>query len=287
MNQDPLPYPLQMRSGGSLPTHLSLSLDTPLDASYWLQRNWLQPPPRTPERVIDRALRKDWPFECTILKYKQAAGLLPPLPLWEPILTRGRTCQEAAYQHWKRAMDESWEDKHHRQQAAACQRHLDKEAACQVANDSLASVPPSNARRPPVVNGFLTRRLHILNTFSMRRPLVALWPNVLLLHNGWQPPKPSPYGFAAAAFMSGLPTRLCGNSNARPLLFICDTSRTAAHVQSLRRSSVDRQLQHEQKLWPTRPPSNIATRRPHRKHWPRSKLAMQWWNALQQRRQLQ
>jgi hypothetical protein len=86
-----------------------------------------------------------------------------------------------------------------------------------IANNSLMSVPPTNARRLPVVNGFLTRRLHVVNVFSMKRPLIALWPNALLLHDGWRPPEPSSYGFAAAASMSGLPARLRSNNNARPL----------------------------------------------------------------------
>jgi hypothetical protein len=45
------------------------------------------------------------------------------------ILTRGCTCQEAAYQHWKRFVDKLWEDKHHCHQAVACQRLLNKHAA--------------------------------------------------------------------------------------------------------------------------------------------------------------
>ncbi len=138
-----------------------------------------------------------------------------------------------------------------------------------VANDSLTRVPPTNARKPPVVNGYLTRRLHVLNAFSMKRLLVTLWPHVLLLHDGWQPLKPSSYGFAAAASMSRLPTRFCGDKNARPLSHVCDTSRTALCARCLQRSSIDRQPQREQRLWQTRPPNNIATRRPHgRKHWP-------------------
>ncbi len=106
-----------------------------------------------------------------------------------------------------------------------------------VPNNSLASMPPTNARRPPVVNGFSTRRLHVVNPFSMKRPLVALWPNALLTHNGWWPPEPSSYGFAATASTSGLPARLCGNNNARRsctfairagLLLACGTCGEAA-----------------------------------------------------------
>jgi hypothetical protein len=111
--------------------HLSSSLNTPLDASYWLQCNWLQPPLRAPEWVINWGLHKDWPFKRAILEYKQAAGLIPPLPLRRPILTGGFACQEATYQHWKRVVDKLWEDKRHCQQAAARQCHLDKEAARQ------------------------------------------------------------------------------------------------------------------------------------------------------------
>jgi hypothetical protein len=110
-------------------------------------------------------------------------------------------------------------------------------------NAYFTSVPPMNARRPPVVNGFSTRRLHVVNAFSTKRPLIALWPNALLLHDRWRPPKPSSYGFAAAASTSGLPARLCGNNNARLLLHVCNMSRTAACVQLLQRSSIDRQAQ--------------------------------------------
>ncbi len=73
MNQDPLPYPPQMRNGGSPPAHLSLSsLSNP---SAWLQYKWSQPPPRAPDWVrnapdnwIGRALHED----------QQATSMLPP-----------------------------------------------------------------------------------------------------------------------------------------------------------------------------------------------------------------
>jgi hypothetical protein len=111
-----------------------------------------------------------------------------------------------------------------------------------VTNDSLPSVPPMNARRPPVVNGFSTRRLHVVNTFLTKRPLVALWMNALLLHNGWRPPNPSSYGFAAASSTSGLPTRLRGDNNVRRLLHICNMSRTAACARRSRRSSIEMEM---------------------------------------------
>jgi hypothetical protein len=89
-----------------------------------------------------------------------------------------------------------------------------------VVNAFSTSVLPTNARRPPVVNGFSTRRLHSVNTFLMKRPLIALWPNTLLLHDRRWPPEPSSYGFAAAASTSGAPARLCGDNSARLLLHI-------------------------------------------------------------------
>ncbi len=131
-----------------------------------------------------------------------------------------------------------------------------------IANDSLTSVPPMNARRLPIVNGLSMRRLHVVNAFSTKRPLIALWPNALLLHDRWWPPEPSSYGFAAATSTSGLPARLCGHNNARLLLHVCDMRWRS------RRSSVDRQPQRKQRLWQMRPPSNIATRQLHgRKRW--------------------
>jgi hypothetical protein len=130
----------------------------------------------------------------------------------------------------------------------------------QPANAFLISILPTNARRPPVINGFSMRRLHVINAFLTKRLLVVLWPNALLLHNGWRPPEPSSYGFATAASTSGSPTRLCGDNNARPLLHVCDMSRTAAHAWCSQRSSIDRQLQCEQRLWQTRPPQGSHTR---------------------------
>jgi hypothetical protein len=137
-----------------------------------------------------------------------------------------------------------------------------------VANNSLTSVPLTNARRLPKINGFSMKRLHVVNAFLMKRPLIALWPNTLLLHDGWWPPKPSSYGFAATASTSGSPARLCSYNNARPLSHVCNMSRTAARARHSRRSSIDRQLQRKQRLWQMRPPSNVAMRWPHgRKHW--------------------
>ncbi len=89
-----------------------------------------------------------------------------------------------------------------------------------IANDSSTSVPPTNARRPSVINGFSMRRLHVVSAFSTRRPLIVLWTNALLSHAGWQQPKPSFYDFANVTSTSNSPTRLRGNKNARPLLHV-------------------------------------------------------------------
>jgi hypothetical protein len=97
MSQDPFPYPLQMRNGGSPLAHLSSSLDTTLDTSYWLRCNWLQPPPRAPEWWLDWALCNDWLLVCAICKYQQAAGLLPPSPLGGRPPSESQNHAEAAY----------------------------------------------------------------------------------------------------------------------------------------------------------------------------------------------
>jgi hypothetical protein len=108
-----------------------------------------------------------------------------------------------------------------------------------------------------------------------RRLLIALWPNGLLLHDRWPQPEPSSYGFAATASMSGLSTRLCGDRNARPLLHVCNTSRTAACAWHVRKSSIDRQLQCKQRFWPIRLTSGAG-----RMHWPQSNPAKSRPNAL-------
>ncbi len=79
------------------------------------------------------------------------------------------------------------------------------------------------------------------------------------------------------ASTSGLPARLRSNSNARPLLHVCNTSKTAACVRHLRRSSINRQLQCKQRLWPTRLMSSAG-----RMHWLWSNVAESWSNGLRQ-----
>ncbi len=89
MSLDSLPCPPQMRNGGLLLAHLSLSLDTLINPSGWLKIKWSQPPPRTPQWVIiswyippsnacTSCNDKDW-YDCIWCKDHQAVGL-PPLP---------------------------------------------------------------------------------------------------------------------------------------------------------------------------------------------------------------
>ncbi len=247
-----------MRNGGSPPAHLSSSFLS--DPSGWLQYKWLQPPPRAPDWVIANYLKfnpladvgcplcdKEW-LQRALCEDQQVAGLLPPNCPGGPfymglvptrnmpngigsgqLTTCGRTSTIASRQQPANAIST-------RKPLINARRPI-------VANDSLTSVPPTNARRPSVVNGFLTRRLHVVSAFSTRRLLVVLWPNALLLHSRWRQPKLSSCGFAAAASMSGLTARVHGDSNARPLSHVCNTSRTAACAWRLWRSSNDRQLQ--------------------------------------------
>jgi hypothetical protein len=106
----------------------------------------------------------------------------------------------------------------------------------------------------PVLPTGLLAGSAMLDGFSTRRPLGAntFWTHAPPRHNGWRLQQPSSYGFAAAASTSGLPARLHGDSNARQLSHVCNSSMTAACAQCSRRNSVDRQLQCEQRLWPTR-----------------------------------
>jgi hypothetical protein len=139
MNQTPLPYPPQMRNSGLLLAHLPLSsLSNPL---AWLQYKWSQPPPRTPDWVFDDYQKfnppanvgrplcgKEW-LQQAFCKDAQAAGILPPDPPGGPILHGARARAEHAYQDWKWAVDDLWEDERHHLQAAARQRLLNKETA--------------------------------------------------------------------------------------------------------------------------------------------------------------
>jgi hypothetical protein len=55
MNRNPLPYPLQMRNGGSPPAHLPSSTATPLDPLRWLSPPQRALEPQPPVRASDAA----------------------------------------------------------------------------------------------------------------------------------------------------------------------------------------------------------------------------------------
>ncbi len=84
------------------------------------------------------------------------------------------------------------------------------------ANAFSTSVLPTNARRPPIVKSFSTRRLLGANVFWI--PVMADRGRNNHLS----------FGFAATASKSTLPGQLRSGSNVRPLSPACDTSRNAA-----------------------------------------------------------
>ena len=134
-----LPYPPQMRNGGSPPAHLSSSsLSHP---SWWLQFKWSQPPPRAPEWLFDYYKSynppgnvgrpppyEEW-LQRAIREDQQAAGLLPTVPRGGPILHGCYARAERAYKDWKGAIDDMWADEHHRLFEAQAARARQEEAA--------------------------------------------------------------------------------------------------------------------------------------------------------------
>ena len=141
-----LPYPPQMRNGGSSPAHLSSSsLSGSSDPSWWLQFKWSQPPSRAPEwlfgyyrsytnppaNVGQPPPYKEW-LQRTIREDQEVAGLLPPeQPYWGPLLHEACARADRAYRVWKAAIDNLWADEYtaHARQEAACaaQRLLPKD----------------------------------------------------------------------------------------------------------------------------------------------------------------
>jgi len=124
MSRDALPYPPQMRNGGSPPAHLSSSNLS--DPSWWLHLKWSQPPPRAPEWLFDfyehynpsplfgQPPRDENWHQRAIREDQQAAGLLPPRPAGGPILIGFPARADRAYRDWKRTIDELWADEYHR-----------------------------------------------------------------------------------------------------------------------------------------------------------------------------
>jgi hypothetical protein len=187
MNRDPLPYPPQMRNGGSLLAHLSLSfLSNP---SGWLQYKWSQPPPRAPDWVFDDYQKfnppadvgcpfhnKEW-LQRALRKDQQAAGLLPPKLPGGPILLGACAHAERAYQDWKWTVDALWEVECHRIQMAACQCHIDEQATrkqqeaahCQQLLDKCAAYERQEAvRRQWLLDKETACRQHLLDKEAAR-----------------------------------------------------------------------------------------------------------------------
>ncbi len=83
MNQNPLPYPLQMRNGGSPPAHLPSSMATPLDPLRWLVPPQHAPEPQPLVRTSDAAtsalahydeIISQWIFDQALAKYAKLAA---------------------------------------------------------------------------------------------------------------------------------------------------------------------------------------------------------------------
>jgi hypothetical protein len=188
MNQNPLPYPPQMRNSGLLPAHLPLSSLS--DPSAWLQYKWSQPTPRAPGWVFDdyqkfnplanvgHPLRdKEW-IQRALCEDQQAAGLLPPKSPGGLILHGARARAEHAYRDRKWAVDNLWEDERHRLQMAARQCHLYKETArqrqeanrCQQLLDKHAAYECQEAVcRQRLLNEETARRQHLLDEEAAHR----------------------------------------------------------------------------------------------------------------------
>ncbi len=131
-----------MGHGESPPAHLPSSYLS--DPSWWLQFKWSQPPPRSPEWLfkyhdhynppanVGRHLCDERWLQRAIREDQQAAGLLPPVQPGGPIHLGARARAERAYRDWKAAINDLWEDEHHRlcliEEQAACARQ--EENAC-------------------------------------------------------------------------------------------------------------------------------------------------------------
>ena len=133
MSRDVLPYPPQMRNGGSPPAHLSSPyLSNP---SWWLQFKWSQSPPRAPEWLFDyyksynppanvgQPLPNDQWCQRAFCDDQQAAGLLPP-EYGGPILHGACARADRACRDWKAAVNDLWADEYEALlvEQAACTR---------------------------------------------------------------------------------------------------------------------------------------------------------------------
>jgi hypothetical protein len=85
MNRNPLPYPLQMRNGGSPPAHLPSSMATPLDPLRWLVPPQCIPKPQPLVHTSDAAT-------CALAHYEEIMSQ-QMIPLHVQALTK---CAELA-----------------------------------------------------------------------------------------------------------------------------------------------------------------------------------------------
>ena len=197
-----LPYPPQMRNGGSLPAHLSSSSLS--DPSWWLQFKWSQPPPRAPKWLFDyyRSYNppanvgrpppyEEW-LQRAIREDRDAAGLLPPeQPYYGPLLHEARARADRAYRDWKAAIDDLWADKYEtllvaararqreaaRQEAARTAHRLLHEQADRARQKAAArrqrSLDEETARRRHVVQTRQTAAARVIFLWLRRRRLFA------------------------------------------------------------------------------------------------------------------
>ncbi len=107
MNQNPLPYPLQLRSGGSPLAHLPSSTATPLDPLRWLAPPQRAPEPQPPVRASDAATSalahyNEIISQRMIFLYKQALAECAELAVHAQ---RVETTRSIALAAWQRQED--------------------------------------------------------------------------------------------------------------------------------------------------------------------------------------
>jgi hypothetical protein len=109
MNQNPLPYPLQMRNGGSLPAHLPSSMATPLNPLCWLAPPQRAPEPQPPVHASDAATSALAHYDEIISQwmislYKQALSKCAELAAHTQRVETARSVALAAWQHQEDAV---------------------------------------------------------------------------------------------------------------------------------------------------------------------------------------
>jgi hypothetical protein len=122
MDRNTLPYPLQMRNGGSLPAHLPSSTATPLDPL-----RWLAPPQRAPEPQPSVRQMRNGGLPPVYLPYSPhpdpVAAIANPKAIVSDAIARARQEDAAAHARVSDAIARA------RQEAARCIQLLDEQAA--------------------------------------------------------------------------------------------------------------------------------------------------------------